>query len=131
MEHGKCKFGVEDKGPKFDLLAVNSTRSIFIDRKHDSKGGVGVGWRNLTGLGCRREYKNSKAVSGTSETGRWKQGEGCDPRTDEASQWASDKNILGIVGMGTSFTHQENINRPCKLPHGYWWLCGDGQARKA
>ena len=46
-------------------------------------------------------------------------------------QWVSDKNILGIVEMGASFTHQENMARPCKLPHGYWWLCGDGQARKA
>ena len=46
LEHGKCKFGIEEKsqkGPKFDLLVINFTRSIFVDRKTDSKGGVGVG----------------------------------------------------------------------------------------
>ena len=44
VEHGKCKLGIEDKpqkGPKFDLLVINSTRSIFVDRKTDGKGGVG------------------------------------------------------------------------------------------
>ena len=46
LEHGKCKFGIDDKpqrGPKFDLLVINSTRSIFVDRKTDGKDGVGVG----------------------------------------------------------------------------------------
>lgn len=115
VEHGKCKFGLEDKpqkGTKFDLLIINSARPIFVDRKNNSKGGMGVRWRNLTGIGCNWEYGNSGAVSEVSE----------------ASQWVSDKNILGIVGMGTSFAHQESMTRPCKLPHGYWWLCGDGQA---
>ena len=56
---------------------------------------------------------------------------GCDPRIDNESHWLSVKNILRIVGMGASFTLQEKMARPCQLPHGYWWLCGDGQARKA
>ena len=46
VEHGKYKFEIEgkpQKGPKFDLLVINSTRSIFVDRKTDGKGGVGVG----------------------------------------------------------------------------------------
>ena len=46
VEHGKCKFGIEDKsqkGPKFDLLVINFTRSIFVGRKTDGKGGVEVG----------------------------------------------------------------------------------------
>ena len=47
------------------------------------------------------------------------------------SQWVSDKNVLGTVEMGASFTHQENMARPCQLPHGYRWLCGDSQARRA
>lgn len=89
VEHGKCKFGIEDdkpqKVPKFDLLIINSARSIFVDRKNGSKGGVGVGWRNLTGIMYSWEYGNSGAVSGVSEAGRWNQGEGCDPRTDKES----------------------------------------------
>lgn len=44
---------------------------------------------------------------------------GCDPRMNKESHWVSDKNILGIVEMGASFTHQENMARPCQLPHGY------------
>ena len=80
---------------------------------------------------CSWEYGNSGAVSGISEAGRWNQGEGCDPRIDKESYWVSDKNVLGIVEMGASFTHQKNMSRRCRLPHGYWWLCGDGQARKA
>ena len=46
VEHRKCKFGIEDKsqkGPKFDLLVINFTRSIFVGRKTDGKGGVEVG----------------------------------------------------------------------------------------
>ena len=85
----------------------------------------------MTGIGCSWEYGNSGAVSGISEAGRWNQGEGCDPRIDKESYWVSDKNVLGIVEMGASFTHQKNMSRRCRLPHGYWWLCGDGQARKA
>lgn len=88
VEHGKCKFGIEDKpqkGPKFDLLVINSSRSIFVDRKVNGKDGVGVGWRNLTGLGCSWEYGNFRAISEVSEAGRWNQGEGCDPRTDKES----------------------------------------------
>ena len=58
MEHEKCKFGIEDKpqkGPKFHLLVINPARSIFVDRKNDSKGGVGVVWCDLTGIGCSWE----------------------------------------------------------------------------
>lgn len=46
VEHRRCKFGIEDKpqeGPKFDLLVINSSRSISVGRKTDGKGGVGVG----------------------------------------------------------------------------------------
>ena len=85
----------------------------------------------MTGIECSWEYGNSGVISGISEAGRWNQGEGCDPRIDKESYWVSDKNVLGIVEMGASFTHQEKMARPCQLPHGYWWLCGDGQARKA
>ena len=85
----------------------------------------------MTGIECSWEYGNSGVISGISEAGRWSQGGGCDPRIDKDSHWVSDKNILGIVEMGASFTHQTNMSRRCKLPHGYWWLCGDGQARKA
>ena len=135
VEYGKCKFGLEDKqdkpqkGPRFELLILDSTRSIFVDRKFDK--GVGVGWRNLTGIGCSWEYGNSGIVTGIVRIGKWAQGTGCDPRTDEASYWVSDKNILGIARMATSFAYQEKMPKPCKLPNGYWWLCGDGHARKA
>ena len=46
---------------------------------------------------------------------------GCDPRIAKESHWLSEKNILGIVGMGASFTLQEKSGqaRPCQLPHGY------------
>ena len=44
---------------------------------------------------------------------------GCDPRIDNESHWLSEKNILGIVGMGASFTLREKMARPCQLPHGY------------
>lgn len=40
-------WSIEDKpqkGPEFDLLVINSTGSIFVDRKNNSEGGVGVGW---------------------------------------------------------------------------------------
>lgn len=61
VKQGKCIFGVGNglhKGPKFELLVINSTRSVFIDRKHTSEHGVGVGWRNITGIGCSWEYGN-------------------------------------------------------------------------
>ena len=72
-----------------------------------------------------------KFWSSISEAGRWNQGGGYDPRIDNESHWVSDKNVLRIVEMGASFTHQENMARPWQIPHGYRWLCGDGQARKA
>ena len=73
----------------------------------------------MTGIECSWEYGNSGVISGISEAGRWSQGGGCDPRIDKDSHWVSDKNILGIVEMGASFTHQEKMARPCQLPHGY------------
>lgn len=67
VEYGKCEFGVEEnpqKGPKFDLLVISSTKSIFVDRKHDSKSGVGDRWQNLSGVEYNWKYRKSGTVQG-------------------------------------------------------------------
>lgn len=47
VEHGECKYGMEDKlrkGPRFDLLIISSSKSIFVDRENDSEISVKIGW---------------------------------------------------------------------------------------
>ena len=47
VEHKECKYGIEDKlqkGPKVDLLIINSSKSVFVDKENDSEISMKVGW---------------------------------------------------------------------------------------
>lgn len=128
---GNCKHGEENQhklGPKFYLLVINNTWPIFIDRNNDSANPINVGWRNLSGLGCSWEYGNPGMTTGENYMARWQECSKCDCRTNSTTAWFRDKDILAIVGMGTAL--MKHMQKPCKFPFGYWWLCRDGYACK-
>ncbi|XP_054034852.1 uncharacterized protein LOC128899506 [Dryobates pubescens] len=110
-QHGKDSS--ESLGPKFDLLIVDPSRTLFVESNEISENKVG--WRNLTGLGCSWNYSSPGEVSGVNP---WVQGNGCT---------SSKENRLDVVGAGVALLSQTS----CLLPYGYWWLCGDGYARKS
>ncbi|XP_067999225.1 uncharacterized protein [Melanerpes formicivorus] len=110
-QHGKDSS--ERLGPKFDLLIVDPSRTLFVESNESSENKVG--WRNLTGLGCSWNYSSPGEVSGANP---WVQGNGCT---------SSKESRLDVVGAGVALLSQIS----CLLPYGYWWLCGDGHARKS
>ncbi|XP_067999133.1 uncharacterized protein [Melanerpes formicivorus] len=110
-QHGKDSS--ESLGTKFDLLIVDPSRTLFVESNESSENKVG--WRNLTGLGCSWNYSSPGEVSGANP---WVQGNGCT---------SSKESRLDVVGAGVALLSHTN----CLLPYGYWWLCGDGHARKS
>ncbi|XP_040445890.1 syncytin-1-like [Falco naumanni] len=147
---GYCLF--DDKtyelGPRFDLQILNLTTTVFMKSDNNCR------WkaRSKTGGACpgnpgqntcsQSDGWNDYWINRTTvHVGNWNvdqignitvidfcnstQLQGYNPSGQDAN-WAYGWCKAGrFLGANLTATHG-----PCKLPQGYWWLCGDGFSRK-
>ncbi|XP_040977177.1 endogenous retrovirus group V member 2 Env polyprotein-like [Aquila chrysaetos chrysaetos] len=108
-----CKYGQENdtsKGPQFDLVTL--TNNTLFCQKDPQNRSADLGCRNITGIGYSWNYSATTTYSGTV----WSQG--------------SKRNCGSGPGLEIYQHGLKMTKASCRLPHGWWWLCGDGYARK-
>lgn len=106
-----CKYGQENdtsKGPQFDVVTL--TNNTLFCQKDPQNRSADLGYRNITGIGCSWNYSATTTYGGTV----WSQG--------------SKRNCGSGPGLEIYQHGLKMTKGSCRLPYGWWWLCGDGYA---